>query len=170
MRLFVALSIPKSLKEDLSPISNRFSYGVSAENMHLTLKFLGEINEEKLKKVIAALNEVRFSSFTLSTTKIGSFPRVLWLGVKLTKALAQLQQDVARAVRPFTTHDPRAYKPHITIARFENIDERKLVDSLLKQRIEEKWNVDRFLLMRSHSVADGAVYSVVEIFGGLAQS
>ena len=171
MRLFVAVEISDELRESLRESmtslrdcsSLRF---VSPENVHVTLKYLGEVQEAKLHKVKAALEEVPFSSFRLTSTKYGSFPHVLWLGVKLTKDLAQLQRNVERAVRPFALHDPRAYAPHVTLARFEELTlvEKDVVHALASERLEVSWHVEGFVLFKSTLTPDGPVYEAVGRF------
>jgi len=172
MRLFVALDTPEGLKgilarlrTDINPLPS-FRV-VDPANVHLTLTFLGEVPDGKVGKVVAALHDVPFSGCTLQTTKLGIFPHVLWLGVKLNEELAQLQQHVVRAVRPFTTRDPRPYQPHLTLARFGRLGarERTILDRLVKEtRIEERWKSDAFVLYRSMLTPTGPIYEVVERF------
>ncbi len=170
MRLFVALDIPPGLAGRLRTVRQTLRGAPAlrtATSVHLTLKFLGEVPEEKVHKVVAALKEVPFAGCRLQTTTLGMFAHVLWLGVKLHKELAQLQQRVARAVRPFTTHDPRPYTPHLTLARFQRLEEkeRETVDALLKERLEETWKAEAFVLYRSTLTPRGPVYEVVATFG-----
>ncbi len=174
MRLFVALEISDELRGALEALRSRLLpltslRLVDPEQLHLTLKFLGEVPEEKVHKVVAELEKINFSPVKLETTRMGTFPHVLWLGVRLTKELAQLQQGVARAVRPFTTHDPRSYKPHLTLARFRALrpDERARLDRVVKSaRLRERWKADAFILYQSELTSDGPVYTAVKRFGG----
>lgn len=165
-RLFVAIPLPTTLHEHIHGLQNPLPESVRRvrpDEAHLTLKFLGLVPEEKVPKVIAALKEVLFRPFDLRTTKIGTFSHVLWLGVRLTSKLAQLQQHVERAVRPFAMHDPRSYKPHITLARFDTLsgDILGAVRLLCKP---QRWTVDSFVLFESRMETRGVAYRRVHTF------
>jgi len=171
MRLFVALEISDELRGALETLRLKLLpltalRLVDPEQIHLTLKFLGEVPDEKLAQVQAALAPVAFAPVTLETTRLGSFPHVLWLGVKLNKELAQLQQGVARAVRPFTTHDPRSYKPHLTLARFATLrpDEQARLPLVKTERLHTRWKADVFVLYRSELTPHGPIYTEVKEF------
>lgn len=172
MRLFVAVELSAELRHVLAQLEETLeSCGslrfVKPDNVHLTLKFLGEVRDEKLQQVKEALATVKMSEVKLSTTKIGLFSGVFWLGVKLNSELAQLQQAVQRAVLPFALRDPRSYKPHLTIARFLSLtlDERAIVTGVLKaKKIDVSWKVDSFTLYRSTLTPEGPVYEVLARF------
>lgn len=171
MRLFVALDISDELREALERLRPQLLpltslRLVDPESMHLTLKFLGEVSEEKISKVIAALEQVDFSPVKLQTTKLGTFPKVLWLGLKLNSDLAQLQERVQRAVKGFAMYDSRSYKPHLTLARFQRLtpSERSRMHRLLKTRIEQQWKAESFVLYKSEMTPLGPIYSVVQRF------
>lgn len=161
MRLFVAIDLSPELRDAVGPLQERLRRPalrmLPPASIHLTLKYLGEVHPEKVEKVREALQAVPFSPFRLQTTKTGTFGGVLWLGVKLTKDLAQLQRHVQRAVRPFALHDPRSYTPHLTLARFASLSTEEQA-ALSGIRDEEKWRVDGFVLYRSELTPDGPVY------------
>ncbi len=171
MRLFVAIDIPDELRARLDPVhallAPRVSFRVVAPaQVHLTLKYLGEVPGEKVHKVVAALREVAFSPVKLRTTKPGRFAHLLWLGVKLNSELAQLQLRVARAVRSFTTHDPRPFTPHLTLARFQRLsaEDDATLRSIEAERFDVRWKADSFVLYKSELTRDGPVYEEVERF------
>ncbi len=169
MRLFVAIDLPPELQERIRELEEGLGSSfrkMDPADIHLTIKFLGEVRDEKLDKVKAALSSVRMSEVKLESTKLGSFPHVLWLGVKLNSELAQLQQEVQRAVRPFAMNDPRAFKPHLTIARFERLsgEDEALLKGLLKERVEERWKACSFTLYQSMLTAAGPRYEALARF------
>ncbi len=172
MRLFVAIDISEPLRARLEALRSRLRPFAALrladpESIHLTLKFLGEVPDAKLDKVKAALQTVEFSPVKLQTTRLGTFPHVLWLGLRLTKELAQLQQHVQRAVREFTTHDLRSYRPHLTLARFERLapDEQRRLERLVRTTtLDEKWKADRFTLYSSVLTPQGPVYTPLARF------
>jgi 2'-5' RNA ligase len=171
MRLFIALDISDELRESLEQLRPQLlpftsMRLVDPENTHLTLKYLGEVPEEKLPKVIEALKELPFEPVRIQTTKLGTFPKVLWLGVKLNKELAQLHQHIQRAVKPWAMYDPRPYKPHLTLARFPHLpkDQHFKLQRLLKKRIEKKWKAEEFILYSSELTPHGPIYKRQAVF------
>src|SRR4030042_1392569 len=89
MRLFVAVPVPGALKERLTGLCGELRQDglapVKPENMHLTLNFLGEVEEGKLSEITQKLEAVRFASFACSLKGLGVFPdehyvRVVWAG------------------------------------------------------------------------------------------
>ncbi|MBI4896201.1 MAG: RNA 2',3'-cyclic phosphodiesterase [Candidatus Aenigmarchaeota archaeon] len=123
MRAFIALDIPDAVKERILALQKKLpSVGVrpvASANMHITLKFLGDIHEDLMKCTMKKLVEISFRSFSLELTHLGAFPsseqiRVIWVGGESTAfdALAsQIEQSLAGLF-------PRE-KPvlHLTIAR-----------------------------------------------------
>lgn len=172
MRLFVAIDIGHEVREEIEKLRSKLMplqslKLVFPENIHLTLKYLGEVKEEKVEKVKNALSEVAFSDFKLETTRLGGFPKIFWLGVKLTKDLAQLREHVQRAMKPFAMHDPRSYKPHLTLARFNTLSpyEQKHLQRIVKSIwIRKKWKVEDFILYKSTMTHDGPVYDIIARF------
>ncbi|MFH1678513.1 MAG: RNA 2',3'-cyclic phosphodiesterase, partial [Candidatus Omnitrophota bacterium] len=93
MRTFIAIELPEEIKNILGEIQDKLKQTradvkwVQPQNIHLTLKFLGEINEDLVKKIASALNEIaqENSSFNLRLYELGAFPkikypRVIWIG------------------------------------------------------------------------------------------
>jgi 2'-5' RNA ligase len=106
MRTFIAIELSEEIRSALGQVQSHLKYAgadvkwVNPQNIHLTLKFLGEVDEKKLEKVKTALDGVAASSraFELSLKEIGAFPavdhpRVVWVGLDKgsdeSKALAQ---------------------------------------------------------------------------------
>ncbi len=169
MRLFVAIDLSQELRERIRGVGKGLGPSfrkTDPDDVHLTLKFLGEVREEKLDKVKVALAAVRVPALKLESTKIGSFPHILWLGVKLNSELAQLQQEVQRAVRPFALNDPRSFKPHLTIARFDSLtpEDEAVLKELLKERLVERWKASGFTLYRSTLTPAGPRYEALARF------
>jgi len=126
-RLFVAIDLPAEersrLRALLPPLAG--ARAVSAEQMHLTLRFLGAVAEEKVADVAAALGAVEAPAFALALAGVGVFPpphtrkpaRVLWAGVTPGDGLAALKAAVDRALGP---PEERAFTPHVTLARWRD--------------------------------------------------
>lgn len=169
MRLFVAIDATDELRERIREFQQRHTSSsfrfVRPETLHMTLKFLGEVREETLPKVKSALAAIEFSELKLETTKVGMFSGSVWLGVKLTSELAQLQREIELAMRPFALHDPRPFKPHFTIARFDlDAPTPSMLNGMLQGRIETAWKTRQFTLYRSTLTPAWPVYEPVAVF------
>jgi 2'-5' RNA ligase len=125
-RLFVAAMLPEEVKDILLPIRPAFSAGLrltERDDIHLTLHFIGEIDEEQTRAVRGALARVRAEPFAITLRGVGRFPpegeaEVVWAGVQPHPALSALHHSVAAALSTaigFTLKD-RPYIPHITLA------------------------------------------------------
>lgn len=126
-RLFVAVELPEQVKAELSRLARRISGArcVGASELHLTLRFIGEVDEASVALIKKALSDVRFSSFPLALKGVGHFPphgqpRVLWVGLETHPELIRLQQQVEDALqRAGLPPETRGFSPHITLARFK---------------------------------------------------
>jgi 2'-5' RNA ligase len=130
-RLFIALNLPPEVRGDLvraiGPLteSSLPIRWLPADNLHVTLSFLGEVGPEAQSGIRGALDEVgaAHGPITLELGGVGCFPdwrraRVIWLGADGGPELSELQRAVADAVRPWgVAEDPRPFHPHVTLGR-----------------------------------------------------
>ena len=146
----------------------RGAYWQDDEQLHLTLRFIGEVDRHQANDVAAALGTVRHAAFVVALNGIGQFERrgkgALWAGVTPHDDLRALHKKVDQACRRVgIAPDTRAYHPHITLARFGRgsgpIDAFAAESGGLSSA---PFTVDSFRLYESHLKADGALYSVVE--------
>ncbi|MGH9744429.1 MAG: RNA 2',3'-cyclic phosphodiesterase [Candidatus Acidiferrum sp.] len=137
MRLFVALEIPAAVRDNLAALLHGFQtlsagladkrpHWVRPENLHVTLKFIGETASATLGGIRAALSQVRSDAeIELQFRGLGFFPdekrpKVLWAGVNASPNLSSLAGDIDRAlVTEGIAPEKRAFSPHLTLARFE---------------------------------------------------
>jgi len=132
VRLFVALDFPDAVRHAVRDLIARLkptcrsAKWVRPEAMHITLKFIGEVNAEKLTPIRGALAPVySAASVEMQFRGLGFFPnerrpRVLWCGVKASLNLAELAADVERALVPLgIPAESRDFVPHLTLARFQ---------------------------------------------------
>jgi 2'-5' RNA ligase len=125
-RLFVAIDLPEESKEALRAICHGLPEArwVQLEQLHLTLRFIGDADEEQFQAIKKSLGHVKGTSFKLGLTGIGHFPpgkraRVLWVGVNADETLLALQRDVEHALNAAgVPPEERGFSPHITLARF----------------------------------------------------
>ncbi len=124
-RLFVALNLPDEIKRSLEPLTKGLGdvRWLLPEQQHLTLRFLGELDNGIAAEVSEALALVPGTPFDLRLKGIGHFPprgepRVLWVGVEKNTELRRLKRRIDRALKEVgLTPDGRKFAPHVTIAR-----------------------------------------------------
>ena len=139
MRAFIAIEIPQAVKEGMTGVWDRLkNAGVDAgwsrpEGVHLTLKFLGEVREERVPEIVQALALALAGTerFQLGVEGVGLFPnpasaRVIWLGLTGDiETLATLQAAVEQAMTGLGfKRDERPYRPHLTLGRIKLIRKR----------------------------------------------
>ena len=133
------------------------------ENLHLTLKFLGEISEETIKKVRERLQRVNISSFEIHLGKVGVFsphiPRILW--IKLIGA-ETLQKKIDKALADLFSVEYR-FMGHVTLARIKYISKKKEFNEYVSGLQSSLGGIAReFSLQKSTLLPDGAMYEVIE--------
>jgi 2'-5' RNA ligase len=125
MRLFVAIDLPQQQKDEVRRLYTQLpgARWVPAEQLHLTLRFLGEVEEAGVPSIKKALGRVSFPPFALSLSGVGHFPagrfpRVFWVGFAPAPELAQLYVSLERnlAEAGFLPEE-RKFSPHLTLAR-----------------------------------------------------
>ena len=125
IRLFVALALPDNLRQRLKTLCNgvRDARWVEEKNLHLTLRYIGEVEEPELAYIMAALSSVQVERFDLTLSGVGHFEsrgkiRSLWVGIQPCSALGALQQRIESVLtRHGIASDGRKFSPHITLAR-----------------------------------------------------
>ena len=124
-RLFAAIRPPASVRDTLPGLMSGVP-GVrwqSDEQIHLTLRFMGEVDRHVAEDLAAALESIRFAPFELRVAGVGSFARrregTLWAGVERSEPLLHLQKKIERATTAAgLPPEGRAFHPHLTLARF----------------------------------------------------
>lgn len=174
MRLFVALSLPDDLRRDLSGLSCGLpgARWVAPENLHLTLRFIGEVDGHDAEDIDAALSGIRFPRFALTVAGVGEFGddrrlRSLWAGVEPNEMLDRLQAKVEQAVRRAgQPPEKRKFKPHVTLARFKSHPGGKLKDYFAEQALfrAPAFDVAEFTLFSSYLSHEGAIYSPEAVY------
>lgn len=142
---------------------------VKKENIHLTLKFLGEVDEEKVDKIGSKIGEicVNFSPFNLSFSSIGAFPnmrspRVVWVGVKNGgKEVVELMKRIETALVSLGFEKEKRDKtPHITIGRFKNRGSLSFTNEV-KDFGSRLFPVKELWLIRSELKREGPIYTSI---------
>jgi 2'-5' RNA ligase len=183
MRTFIAIELPEEIKKSLSKLQEQLKTTgadvkwVEPKNIHLTLKFLGERDDKKVKGIESLLSEVSShnNSFKIRINSVGAFPnlnspRVIWVGIdegdSETKKIAQeLEEKIAKLGIP---KEERAFSSHITIGRKRSAKNLKELSESLKKASEGKFDlpvfaVDKITLFKSTLTSQGPIYEPVKI-------
>ena len=177
MRLFIAIEIPEEIKDYLCKLqqeitdSNNKIRLVDKSNMHLTLKFLGEVQPNKAEILSKSLKEIAFKPFSVNLNSIGIFPsesyiRVVWVGLKPEEQVLKLQSKIDESLKRLFKKE-KDFKPHLTIARVKYIEDKKqFVDKLKQITVDnKKIEVNDFKLVKSTLTTKGRVYEDLKFFG-----
>lgn len=170
-RLFVAIRPPAPVRDTLIDLMEGVSGArwQSDEQLHLTLRFIGEVDRHVAQDVVAALDAIHHPPFRLSVSGLGLFdrrgmPQTLWAGVAPQEPVRALHNKVDQAVaRVGLAPERRAFHPHITLARLSR--GAGPVHDFLSRRggtTGEAFEVDGFALYESELTPAGAIYSEVE--------
>ena len=175
MRSFIAVELDRSLVPKVTDIQSRITEGkikfVEPENLHFTLKFLGEITEQKAQSVISHVKEVcsPFSPFTVQLKKVGVFPslnyvRVIWIGTE-SEEFYTLSKLVDSSMAKLGFRQEKDITPHLTVGRVKTPGDkarlRDQIESLADAEIGEMI-VSSVVLKKSELTRKGPIYTNIE--------
>jgi 2'-5' RNA ligase len=187
VRVFVALDISEEVRAAIGALIARLrpacraARWVRIEGVHLTLKFIGEIQPEKIEPIKASLAKIRFpNSIEMNFRNVGFFPnehrpRVFWAGIEAGKGLVELAAAVEITLEPLgIAKEGRAFSPHLTLARIE--PQRGTAANLTLNRLREAISAvgalefgaaiaKEFYLYQSILKPGGAEYTRLATFG-----
>lgn len=182
MRTFVAIELEENLKQQLSSLIQEFMSvsqdikWVKRGGMHLTLKFLGEISQDKTQGIeshLAAVAE-KTDAFTLQIKGIGAFPpgkrnpRVLWVGITENPSLLNVQDEIESGCeRLGFPREKRRFHPHLTLGRVKAYSKLGGIHSLLEKKRETPFGemtVKKITFFQSVLKPTGAEYRVLSEF------
>jgi RNA 2',3'-cyclic 3'-phosphodiesterase len=170
MRLFVGIALPEDVRARLAMLESGIPgvRWVKPDNLHLTLRFVGEVDGGAAHDIDAALAAVRGPAFRLAFSGLGCFDRrgkvhTLWAAVETSEPLMRLQAKVESAlVRTRLEPARRKFKPHAALARMRNgVSPGPKIGAWLEANnrfAAGPFDVDRFILYRSHLGGEGAHY------------
>lgn len=177
MRLFVALDLPWTLKQQVSQLAGGLpgAKWVPPENYHLTLRFIGETPAHRAEEVDFALASLRARGFSLSLAGLGTFaksgrPTAIWVGVERNPQLDHLQNKIETALQRIgMERERRRFAPHVSLARLDNVSEAKLAAYVQAHNLfrADPVPVEHFTLFSSRLGKEQSVY-VAEVEYDLA--
>jgi RNA 2',3'-cyclic 3'-phosphodiesterase len=175
MRLFIAVDLPKQIIDYISHLQDSLDKASArlniAKSSHLTLKFLGEVDENQVNSISKSLEGVKFSKFNLKTTEIGIFKNwnyinVIWLGLKGSNELKQLHENIEKSLSEFDFKNDFDFHPHITLARVSYVNDketlRKNIEAIKTE--ETSFEVNEFVLYKSTLTPTGPIYAKIKEF------
>jgi RNA 2',3'-cyclic 3'-phosphodiesterase len=180
VRLFLALQIPPAVRKNLAEflaelraLSSQPRW-VRAENLHVTLKFIGEVQPDKLKATRMALSAVHSGQeVALDFRGLGFFPnekrpRVFWAGSEASTNLVQLASDVDRVLAELGfPPEKRPFSAHLTLARFEPPGAPQNLRAVIRENAKREFGsvaAKEFHLIESKLKPGGAEYTTLETF------
>lgn len=172
-RLFVAIRPPEEIRDlliDAMDDSPALRW-VGDDQLHLTLRFIGEVEQPLASDIAAALARVRFTQFPLAVKGVGRFEQksggALWAGVEPRGPVAELAAKVERAcVTGGLQPERRAFHPHITLARWNRRNAEAVIDFERRHAdlASRPFTVSDFALFESHLSRHGPHYEVVAAY------
>jgi len=180
VRLFVALEIPGGVRQKLAALVDSLRTiskeprWVRPENLHVTLKFLGEVTEGKLDAVRKKLEQIRSNqTVTLEFRGLGFFPnerypRVFWVGIEASENLKTLAADIDGAMMEFgIACEKRSFSPHLTLARIERPRLPEALRAAITTNAQREFGslqTNEFCLIHSKLKPSGAEYTTLASF------
>lgn len=178
-RLFIGLPVPDAYREIVAATTAALAgclestvRWVPPQNVHLTLKFLGNVEEKRIPELTQALRAVDYLSFTMQAQGLHCFPhcgkpRVIWAGLKQGAEQSEaLSQEVNESLAPLGFEpDTKPFQPHYTLGRVKKLAKEEIPPCLARAVTEwPAFTADRFVLWQSQTLPDGAVYTELESF------
>lgn len=169
MRLFTALSLPDEVARPLMLLQAGVpgARWQTREQLHLTLRFIGEVDGAEAIAIDDALAAITAPGFTLELKGVGSFgskyPRDLWAGVAANEALLHLNRKIESALQRIgLPAEPRKFTPHVTLARLKAAPPGAVMDYLTDHALYASgpFPVSAFGLFSSKLTSDGSLYRV----------
>ena len=172
-RLFSGIILPDTIAMQLALLQSGLKNARWIEpcNFHITLRFLGDVDDEIAAEYAALLDHIAFQPFCLKLKSVGSFggrkPRIIYAGVKDNQALQDLQwQHEQAAIALGLEPDRRNYTPHVTLLRLRNIAAGKVAQYLQFQGKFEtpSFRVSSFQLFSARPGYGGGPYLVEDSY------
>lgn len=178
MRLFIACEIPYDARKKLFTLQKiigeedaRIKW-VEQDNIHLTIKFLGEVNDENVDGIRESLLSIKSKPIEAHLSGFGVFPsesyiRVLWVGLEPAAEIEKLHREIDDALSGLGFKHETRFQTHVTLGRVRSVRNKEgLVKKILKLKckgteIGESFKIDCFKLKKSTLTPQGPVYEDV---------
>jgi 2'-5' RNA ligase len=175
IRLFTAIQLPEDLCVSLGLMCGGIpgARWITPDRMHVTLRFIGEVEEPVFEDIRLGLSGIDGQALTLSVRGIGTFgdkkPRAIYAGVERTEPLVRLKQKIDAALMKIgiKAEDERKFTPHITLARISAQAHHARIGVFLETHglfSAEPFDVEEFHLISSVLSGEGSIYTIEETY------
>ena len=180
IRSFLAIDIDADLLDKIKTVEDEFKKidanikYVNIENMHLTLKFFGNIDLNMIDKIQCSVKKVinEHKPFKINIKGSGAFPntkqiKVIWIGLEENKDLIKLQKNLDNEFNKLGFNLERNYKSHLTIGRMKNGKNKNLIQDKIKEYEDYtigSMTVKKIALKKSTLTPQGPIYENIEVF------
>jgi 2'-5' RNA ligase len=178
IRCFIAIELSQEIRQVLGRIEDELQGTISGvkwvkpDNIHLTLKFIGSIEEEKVDKIKEILNQIAqdIIPFKIELSSAGAFPspgrpRVIWIGIEEGKEeSSRLANLVEEKIAPLGIEkESRAFHPHLTLARVKFLKDKSSVENAFAHLKvpQTEMTALKVTLFQSTLAREGAIYTVL---------
>jgi len=178
MRTFVSIELPEKVRKEIFRVSKRIRDSglvsgtfVSKDNIHLTLRFLGELTEEQISKIRKSFSDFVLPKFEAHTGEIGFFPsekyvKVIWIDF-VSDELSMLKGIVENKLQGLGINkETREFNAHITFARIRQVKDKEKFLKLVEDIGMKKMNipVEKISLIKSELTKNGPKYKLLDEF------
>ena len=174
MRLFVALALPDVIAQGLTMLQAGVpgAHWQTREQLHLTLRFIGEVDGRDATAADDALSLIDAPKFSLALKGVGEFggktPHALWAGVSDKEPVVFLQRKIETALqRAGLPPEQRKFLPHVTLARLRGSQRGRVMDFLTDHALyaSPPFDVEAFILYSSVLTPNGSIYRAEKAYG-----
>ena len=175
MRAFIAIDLPERIKSKIAELENDLKKcdlafrWVKPENLHLTLKFLGNIDQEQVSKIKEAIAKVsgKFAAFETSFNGFGFFPnerrpRVFFISIDKEELLKSIATELEEELETLGFEKEGKFKSHITLARIKDLRNIESLKAKIKNtQLDEKFPTDTISFYKSILIKEGPIYGKI---------
>lgn len=172
IRTFIAVELPDRFLQEIEELESELNTAglklVQPQQVHITMKFLGDINESNIEPIASALSQINCAPFEARIKGIGVFPKpayikVIWLGAQGN--FEALHNEVERVLLPFKFGKDQHFSPHATLARVKELREKALLLEKIR-KLETidigTMNVGSICLKKSTLKPQGPIYETLK--------
>lgn len=180
VRSFLAIEIPSDLldsiidiQDELKKSNSQVKY-VEKENLHITLKFFGEITQDKVEDIVSSTENIlkNYKPTILSLKNLGAFPnkdylKVLWVGIEKNNILLDIQKALDNEYSELGFKKERNFTSHITLGRVKGSKNKNQLKEIMKTNSDisiGEMNLNKIVLKKSVLTPNGPIYSTIHSF------
>lgn len=174
LRLFIALDFPQELKTALHILQQQFKSSkliegkfIDQDSLHLTFKFIGEIEQDVVQHIHNHLQSIHFKPFEVTLGSLDTFSRnnkieIIWIDL-VGPVLYQLQQAIEQVLFWLPQQEQRPFVAHVTLVRVKKVHNYEQLQQMLQQISipEQSFTINQFSLQRSTLAQEGPLYTAL---------